>query len=108
MWRMQLEIRTQNSAVAEEVKNSAPLGVSVSIGYLMTRSVTDPGCVIVTLQFIRDKAIEVDIALLAAWLYDKTKNDKTCQISKGRKKVIKTKAGIGRWIQEELKIANKD
>lgn len=101
MW---FELKTRNEALAEELKNSAPPGVSVGITYLMTRSATDPGWVIASLEFVRDKSIELDIALIAAWLYDKSKKDKSCHINSGGKKIIKTKAGIRRGIEENLKI----
>jgi hypothetical protein len=105
---MQLLIQSQDFEMAEELKNSAPKGVSVTVHQKMTRSADSISTAIVFLEFIRDKSVEIDIALLAAWLYDKTKKDKTCQIGQGRKKVVKTKAGIGRWIQEELDIGKND
>ena len=105
---MQFQIRTRDSDVAEELKKTAPPGVSIGIQYLMTRSATDPGWVIVTFQFIRDKAVDIDIGLFAAWIYDKTKKDKTCRIRNRGKEVIKTQAGIRRGIQEHLEIGKND
>jgi hypothetical protein len=105
---MQIEVFTQDFAVAEEIQNSVPSGISISRLDKLTRSLNDPGWIILTLEFIRDKSIEIDIAIFAAWLYDKTKNDKTCQIRNGRKDIVKSEEGIRRWIQEELDIGDKD
>jgi hypothetical protein len=105
MW---FELNTRNEMLAEELKNSAPPGVVVEVRYMMTRSANDPGWIVVALEFVRDKSIELDLALIAAWLYDKSKKDKSCHIDHGGKKVIKSKAGIRRGIDENLQIGKND
>jgi hypothetical protein len=105
---MRIEFKTRNEALAKELKNTVPPGVSVEITYLMTRSATDPGWVIAALEFVRDQSVNVDFALFAAWLYEKSKKDKSCQISSRGKKVIKSKAGIRRGIEENLQIGKND
>lgn len=105
---MSIKIKTKDYEMAEGLKKSAPASVSVDVWHLMTRSAVDPGWVVATLEFIRDKSVELDLALISAWLYDKSKKDKSCQIHNGRKKIIKTKAGIRRGIEENLQIGMND
>ena len=104
---MQFLIHTTDFNLADDIKNSAPKGVSVVVHQRMTRSIDSPDAVVIVLEFIRDAAKTIELSLIARWLYEKTK-EKDCHIQHRSGKVVKEEAFIRRLIEDDLEIGKND
>ena len=103
---MPIAIVTGDLDLAKDIQASAPGGVSVSRRDWRTRSMNAGALFLLKLKFIKDASGEVDVALCAAWLYDKIKSNNGCYIHNGQHEIIKSKPVIQRCMQEELNIPN--
>jgi hypothetical protein len=107
---MPITILTEDDAVVDALKNSAPDGVRVSVRYpsppsgRMTRAA--PG-IIVTIEFIRDRAINIGEGVFAAWLYDVIKG-KAADIFHRGEHVVPEEPPIRRMVQEEFDFLKSD
>ena len=100
---MPFEVFTHNRLLAKELRDSAPSGVSTSVG----RTHDDPGWIVITLEFVRDTAFAVDIHLFAAWLCTKCK-DQDCRIKHEGKTVPPEEVVIRRIASEDLETGETD
>ena len=95
---MPFEIFTRDPKLAKLISDSAPSGVSTSVG-----SYDDPGWIVITLEFVRDTAFAVDINLFAAWLFTKCK-DQDCRIDHKGATIPLEEAVIRRMASEDLEL----
>ena len=104
---MELVIYTPNFQLAEEMKNSAPAGISVAVHEKVTRSADSISTAIIILEFIKTNAADVLRDVFVVWLCSKCNDDKNkCQIKHGGKNIAPKVEVIKMLIQEELDFKN--
>lgn len=102
---MPFDILTCDHQLAIELRDSAPCGVSATMGvHVMTRAY-EPSWVVVSLEFVR--AFALDLNLFATWLCTKCK-DRDCRIKHEGEPIPPEEVVIKRIASEDLEIAKND
>jgi hypothetical protein len=108
---MPITILTEDEAVADALKDSAPDGVRVSIRYpvpqsggRMTRAYDG---ITVTIHFVRDHALTIGEAIFASWLYDVIKG-KAAKVFHRGEHIAPEEPAIRRLVQEEFDFLKGD
>jgi len=97
---MPFDILTRDHQLAIELRDTAPSGVSVTVGLYMTRAY-EPSWIVVSLEFARALAVALDLNLFAAWLYTKCK-DHDCRIEHEGETIPPEEVVIRRIASEDL------
>lgn len=103
---MQISIKTDHPYVLLQIQRGAPPGVHVSVPPVIgRRSVGAPEI----LEAIVHVAVDVDVALLAAWLYEKVRpGKKRAQVHINRIEVLCEEGEIKKVITEQIQYERGD
>src|ERR1039458_9614203 len=108
---MPIIILTEDEAVADALKDSAPEGVRVAIDHPLPQSgrrrTRSYHGITVTIHFVRDHALTIGEAVFASWLYDVIKG-KTAKIFHWGECIAPEEPAIRRLVQEEFDFLKSD
>ena len=101
---MRFDILTCDHQLAIELRDSAPSGVSATMGLYMT-SADEPSWIVVSVEFVR--AFALDLNLFVVWLCKKC-NGRDCRIEHEGQSIPAEEVVIRQIASKDLETGKKD
>ena len=105
---MRIIINTPNYKFGTDLKKSAPVGISVMVGYQAAFSPDAPDVPAVALMgFNKAKPADVSKEHFVAWLLSETTKDERCTLSYGGVRIEKQESAFGQIFDEMVRRKNE-